>query len=291
MSRRGGRQQDSGVGSAAGTGEAGQTGQTGGAGTSRRRRGSREDRFAPVPYRPPVSKEQRVLFIACEGEVTEPQYLDHLNARYGDGGDGERQPFLIHPISAKNGLIPSRTVAAVRDLKQAEGEEAWVLFDRDGHHDIPKALREAAEANIQVCFSHPSFDLWLLLHFQAMSGRQSGSNKEIVKKLRAAHPAYKSFDVKNDKSVKGERRDALDDKAAKQAVKHARSLVNQCEHGGCKADNRKPKPVPRGSAPESDRKWAARSGHAEDCPVLKRDPSTDVWRLLVSLGIVDDRSR
>ncbi|MDX3243127.1 RloB family protein [Streptomyces sp. ME18-1-4] len=118
-----------------------------------------------------------------------------------DGGDGERQPFLIHPISAKNGLIPSRTVAAVRDHKQAEGEEAWALFDRDQHHDIPKALKEAAEANIQVCFSHPSFDLWLLLHFQAMSGRQSGSSKEVVKKLRAAHPAYKSFDVKNDKSA------------------------------------------------------------------------------------------
>ncbi|MGJ5800267.1 RloB family protein [Streptomyces europaeiscabiei] len=286
MSRRGGRQQDNGVGGA------GETEDAGGAGTSRRRRGSRDDRFAPVPYRPPVSKEQRVLFVACEGEVTEPQYLDHLNSRYGDGGDGERQPFLIHPISAKNGLIPSRTVAAVRDLKQAEGEEAWVLFDRDEHHDIPKALREAAAANVQVCFSHPSFDLWLLLHFQAMSGRQSGSNKDIVKKLRAAHPAYKSFDVKNDKSVKGDRRDALDEHdAAKKAVAHARSLVNQCEHGGCKADNRKPKPVPRGSVPESDRKWAARSGHAEDCPVLKRDPSTDVWRLLVSLGIVDDRLR
>ncbi|MDX3640404.1 RloB family protein [Streptomyces sp. MB09-02B] len=289
MSRRGGRQQDNGVGGATGTGDAGQAGE---AGTPRRRRGSRDDRFAPVPYRPPVSKEQRVLFVACEGEVTEPQYLDHLNLRYGDGGDGERQPFLIHPISAKNGLIPSRAVAAVRDLKQAEGEEAWVLFDRDEHHDIPKALREAAAANIQVCFSHPSFDLWLLLHFQAMSGRQSGSNKDIVKKLRAAHPAYKSFDVKNDKSVKGDRRDALDEHdAAKKAVAHARSLVNQCEHGGCKADNRKPKAVSRGSVPESDRKWAARSGHAEDCPVLKRDPSTDVWRLLVSLGIVDDRSR
>ncbi|MFF3503094.1 RloB family protein [Streptomyces sp. NPDC003247] len=283
MSRRGGRQYDDGVGTGAG--------ETEGAGASRKRRGSRNDHFAPVPYRPPVSKEQRVLFIACEGEVTEPQYLDHLNARYGDGGDGERQPFLIHPISAKNGLIPSRTVAAVLGHKQADGEEAWVLFDRDRHNDIPKAFADAAAANIQVCFSHPSFDLWLLLHFQAMSGRQSGSNKDVVKKLRAAHSAFRSFDVKNDKSVKGDRRDALDDDdAARKAVRHARSLVNQCEHGGCKADNRKPKAVPRDSVPESDRKWAARSGHAEDCLVLQRDPSTDVWRLLVSLGVVDDRS-
>ncbi|WP_326577117.1 RloB family protein [Streptomyces sp. NBC_00481] len=168
MSRRGGRQQDNGVGGA------GETEGAGGAGTPRRRRGSRDDRFAPVPYRPPVSKEQRVLFVACEGEVTEPQYLDHLNSRYGDGGDGERQPFLIHPISAKNGLIPSRTVAAVRDLKQAEGEEAWVLFDRDRHHDIPKALTDAAEANVQVCFSHPSFDLWLREERQERQGRAPG---------------------------------------------------------------------------------------------------------------------
>ncbi|MET8136254.1 RloB family protein [Streptomyces sp. NPDC005251] len=283
MSRRGGQQQDTGSGGVGGAG---------GAETPRKRRGSRNDQYAPVPYRPLVSKEQRVLFIACEGEVTEPQYLDHLNARYGNGGDGERQPFLIHSISAKNGLIPSRTVAAVCDRTQAAGDEAWVLFDRDGHHDIPKALEEAAEANVQVCFSHPSFELWLLLHFQAMSGRQSGSNTNVLNKLRAAHPAFRSFDVRNDKSVKGARSDALhDDDAAKKAVANARSLVNQCEHGDCKANRRNVKPVRRDSVPESTDKWAARSGHAVDCPVLKRDPSTDVWRLLVSLGIVDDRPR
>lgn len=281
MSRRGGQGQY--------TGDRG-AGGTQGAGTQRKRRGSRNDQFAPVPYRPPVSKEQRVLYVGCEGEVTESHYLDHLNARYGDGGDGARQPFLIHSVTAKNGLKPSKAVAAVRDNEKAKGEEAWVLFDRDTHHDIPKALEDAAEANIQVCFSHPSFELWLLLHFQPMSGRQSGKNKNVIDKLRAAHPAYRSFDERG-KDIKGARSDALDDDAAKQAVAHARSLVNQCEHGDCKANNRKPKPVKRDSTPESWAKWAARSGHAEDCPVLKRDPSTDVWRLLVSLGIVEDRPR
>ncbi|GCB45853.1 RloB family protein [Streptomyces sp. NL15-2K] len=279
MSRRGGLWQDGGHGGA------------GTSGSQRRRRGSKDDQFAPVPYRPPVSKEQRVIFIGCEGEVTEPQYLDHLNARYGDGGDGARQPFLIHPITAKNGLTPSRAVAAVREHKQAKGVEGWAMFDRDDHHDIQKALQDAAEANIQVCFSHPSFELWLLLHFQPFSGRQSGKNKNVLEKLRAAHPAYRSFDVKNDKSVKGPRRDALDDDAAKKAVAHARTLVNQCEHGDCKANKGKPKPVKRDSVPEPWNKWAARSGHAEDCQVLNRDPSTDVWRLLVSLGIVEDRPR
>ncbi|WP_344049833.1 hypothetical protein [Streptomyces thermoalcalitolerans] len=58
----------------------------------------------------------------------------------------------------------------------------------------------------------------------------------------------------------------------KTAVRHARKLVSLCPHT------------------ESYEQWTRRSGHAENCDPLKRDPSSDVWRLLVHLGIVKDEA-
>ncbi|MFE2598164.1 RloB family protein [Streptomyces sp. NPDC059396] len=259
----------------------------------KKRRGSKGDQQPLVPPPPPPpedSRAVRVLYVGCEGESTEPDYLNHLNAQFGDGSGHEEQRFRIQPVYAKNGLTPAQVVAAVRE--NAQEDEAWALFDRDQHHDIPEALKEAAEDSTEVCFSHPSFDLWLLLHFQAFGGAQSGGSKIVVEKLRQAHPAFRGFDKRNDKSVKGERRTALGDaEVLKSAVSHARSLVSQCEHGSCKAGNAKTYAYGRDNPPKSTQAWAARSGHAHDCEVLRRDPSTDVWRLVVSLGIVPDPTR
>ncbi|MEU8278108.1 RloB family protein [Microbispora bryophytorum] len=251
----------------------------------RRRRGSLEDERPLAPGFGPHSREVRVLYVACEGESTEPDYLQYLNEQFGDGDGRGRQPFRIQPVYRRNGRTPCEVVEAV--CKAAGEDEAWALFDRDQWDDIPQAIKDAAESRIELAFSHPSFDLWLLLHFQAFGGAQSGSSKLVVEKLRQAKgaDAFKDYDKRGDKSVKGARRNALKGREDK-AVAHARSLVASCAHGLCKPGRAKVGPVGENAAPQSPQEWAARSGHAPDCPVLQRDPSTDVWRLLVSLGIV-----
>ncbi|MGS2590584.1 RloB family protein [Streptomyces hebeiensis] len=269
-------------------------GQPQGTGKRKGKRRSNKDEaqtlLPPPPPPPDESRAERVLYVGCEGESTEPDYLNHLKAQFGDGSGYEGQRFRIQPVYVKNGMTPAEVVASVRGT--AKEDEAWALFDRDQHHDIPKALAEAAEESTEVCFSHPSFDLWLLLHFQAYGGRQSGDSKDIVDKLRKAHPAFKRFDKRNDKSIKDDRWAALSDKdALKAAVAHAKSLVTQCEHGSCSGNNGKTYAYDRDKPAKSTEAWAARSGHALDCPVLGRDPSTDVWRLVVSLGIVPDSTR
>ncbi|MFD0886602.1 RloB family protein [Streptosporangium algeriense] len=222
--------------------------------------------------------------MACEGEATEPDYLDYLNERFGDGDGRGRRPFRIQPVSRRNGRTPSGIVEAAC---QAAGEdEAWALFDRDQWKDIPQAVEAAARGRVEMALSHPSFDLWLLLHFQAFGGAQSGSGKLVVEKLRQARgaDAFREYDRKGDKSVRGARREALKDRESK-AVAHARSLVASCAHGACDPGRAETAPAGAAERTVSSQEWAARSGHAVDCQVLRRDPSTDVWRLLVSLGI------
>ncbi|MFF3441049.1 RloB family protein [Streptosporangium sp. NPDC002721] len=226
----------------------------------------------------------RVLYVACEGESTEPDYLDYLNDQFGDGGDRGRQPFRIQLVPRRDGRTPSGIVEAVR--KVAGEDEAWALFDRDRWNDIPQAVKAAAASRVELAFSHPSFDLWLLLHFQMFGGAQSGSGKVVVEKLRQARgaDAFKEYGKKGEKSIRGARRDALKGLEGK-AVAHARSLVASCAQGSCAPGRAKIGPVDLEAEPESPQEWAARSGHAPECQVLQRDPSTDVWRLLIALGI------
>jgi hypothetical protein len=227
--------------------------------------------------------------VACEGEITEPDYLQYLNDEFGDGDGDQREPFRIQPVYRKNHLSPFQAVEAAD--QHAGEDEAWALFDCDQHRDIPRAIEEASKRKVELGFSHPSFDLWLLLHFQAFSGAQSGSSGIVIDKLRKVKgvEAFRNFGKSGkNKDVKGARRDALRGRE-KEAIANARRLVSMCAHGSCKPGGAETKPAARTDDPTSPAQWAARSGHARDCPMLKRDPSTDVWRLLVSLGIgVDD---
>ncbi|WP_170322478.1 RloB family protein [Acrocarpospora macrocephala] len=228
-----------------------------------------------------------MVYVACEGESTEPDYLQYLNEQFGDGDGAARQPFRIQPVCRKNGMTPSGVVAAVQEA--AAEDEAWALFDRDQWIDIPAAVKAAADSRIEFALSHPSFDLWLLLHFQAFSGRQSGSSKIVIEKLRQASEAFTDYDKRGDKSIRVTRRDALRGRE-NIAITNARSLVNCCAHGSCASKRATAETISDQADPVTPEEWSARSGHAADCPILLRDPSTDVWRLLTALGITVDRA-
>jgi len=133
-----------------------------------------------------------------EGEVTERDYLAFVNAEFGDRGR-----FFIHPVTKRHGMRPlevaQRAIDVRRELEEAPGAnediaegrvQVWALFDRDQHLCVPQAFAAAGRMAVHVVFSHPSFDLWLLLHFQNLSSAEDGSSDAVHKKLRAAHPAY-----------------------------------------------------------------------------------------------------
>src|SRR5215471_3347433 len=111
-------------------------------------------------------------------------------------------------------------------------------------------------------FSHPSFDLWLLLHVQDLTSAEGGRSDAVHEKLRAAEPAFAGYGKNGDKSLTGIRARALVGSEG-EAGKRARRLVDQCPSGAC----------------------SAAAGHTVDCPPVMRDPSTDVWRLLEALRL------
>lgn len=229
-----------------------------------------------IPDRPP-RRPARVIHVVAEGQVTEPNYCKALNKYFRN----EHNFHINTAYSENRGLHPlevaETAISAAADLDRDEGgppHEIWALFDRDEHPDVREAFARLRRHNataaqnghkeVGVAFSHPSFDLWLLLHFQSLTTPQGGSSSQVHEKLRG-YPAFERFATRTSgsKSI-SEARAAQLMPRTETAVRNARALINQCPGNGC-----------------------SRGGHAVDCDPLRRDPSTDVWRLIQSLGIMN----
>ncbi|WP_431780914.1 RloB family protein [Streptomyces chumphonensis] len=232
--------------------------------------------------------------MATEGEKTERDYLALLNTHYGER---EGRKFRLKHCNAGRGLRPTETVDHVIASSVSPDDEKWALFDRDSEDqrddDIPEAMRKAAAAGVQVALSHPSFELWLLLHFQQFSSQEDGRTSTVLDRLRTHRDAkgFQDYDKQSGdrgKGLGGQRGESLVGKE-NVAVRNARKLVSLCPFGDCSPKNADFSPIP-GPRAETPQVWRLRSGHGASCDPLKRDPSSDVWRLLATLGIgTEDR--
>jgi len=203
----------------------------------------------------------------CEGH-TERDYFQRLNKWYG-----EEYGFSIHLAPRKQRHDKSfpplaavkEAVRRSKDLRGAQRKNVWAVFDRDEHTDIYKACRLAREEGINIAFSHPHFELWLWLHFASgVPGRLDGDRTWVPEKLAGVR-GFKDFHKRLDESHFALLRDR------KRAVRLARELVDRCPSGCCSAKG----------------KAAGEPAHAVGCDVLLRDPSTDVYRILEFLHMVE----
>lgn len=197
----------------------------------------------------------RVYYVVAEGEGTEYDYLRHFNRIYGPD-----YRFLIRMPNQRHGLSASRVVdeaCSAADEPDTDGVEFWALFDHDCRPDIDQVCARARRCGVKTALSHPSFELWLLLHFQYFSpAAQNGSNDVIMENLRAAHPMFADYRDGN-KRINERRFDALrENDGIHRAVDRARRLA---------------------------------STFASEIP-SHQDPSTGLYRLIESTGIAQPHS-
>lgn len=143
--------------------------------------------------------------IVCEGTVSEPKYFDGL-AKEATPGLGYKITISPKPPIEKDKQekteptpAPKRGRRALKDvedepeyefmpqegftsqpvsyvweardgLKNGQFDEAWAVFDRDGHASHEKAFEIANEKingqNVRIAFSSVAFEVWVLLHFE-----------------------------------------------------------------------------------------------------------------------------
>jgi hypothetical protein len=185
---------------------------------NRARRNIRGTRRNPDPW----------ILVVTEGKVTEVSYLKALKVIL-------KRSFELPSIPLENGdpltlveLAKQKRIALEREAKRSGDpktrlDEVWCVFDRDIHHRprLSQAIDNAYAANINIAFSNPCFELWLLLHYREQPGDQH--RHDIQDAVGAFIPGYQKYvpvDVVSDPS------------RIAAAIKRARALAKQAAEEG-----------------------------------------------------------
>lgn len=123
-----------------------------------------------------IRRPRKTIVVFCEGEKTEPQYLQalkqepsvrdmaaiDLRVEIGHGGDVPRTLVSL-AVSARDRATEEKD----------EIDEFWCVFDVEqpkNHPGLGEARQRARANGINLAISNPCFELWLILHFQPHGG-------------------------------------------------------------------------------------------------------------------------
>jgi hypothetical protein len=136
---------------------------------------ARKDRAAdsrPLKRRVGTRRPRKTLLVFCEGEKTEPDYLDALKRQPAvrDLAAVDLRVETGHGGSVPRTLVSLAVAAHAKALdEEAEIDEFWCVFDVEwprNHPGLNEAIEQARQNDIQVAISNPCFELWLILHFR-----------------------------------------------------------------------------------------------------------------------------
>jgi hypothetical protein len=178
-------------------------------------RRSRDADARPLRRRTGTRRPKKTLLVFCEGEKTEPQYLEAL----------KRQPEIrdvaavdLRIETGHGGAVPLTLVALAIDARnraaaeEAEIDEFWCVFDVEwprNHPGLSDAVRRARENEIHLAITNPCFELWLILHF---NDHGAWLDNDAARRLR------RGLDGSSDKSLEAAKYMPLVAAAARRAA-------------------------------------------------------------------------
>lgn len=170
-----------------------------------------------------IPKRKR-FFLFLEGANTEPVYFKAYERRIASAT-------IELVISAAVGAPISILEAASGKLREitkrayirqnGDRDQVWLVFDRDEHLKVPDVRAEAERIGLNVAFSDPCFEVWLILHerdydkdehrhvTQALCEIVCGGYVAKGRKLPDVHALMSKVEVAEDRAEKlVERREA-----------------------------------------------------------------------------------
>lgn len=132
----------------------------------------RRVRERPLKRRVAIRSPRRTFLIFCEGERTEPEYLNALKLlpSVRDAAAVDLRVQTRNSGSVPLTLVSMAVSARSRAIEEeSEIDEFWCVFDVEwprNHPGLREALEQAERNSIQVAVSNPCFELWLILHFR-----------------------------------------------------------------------------------------------------------------------------
>lgn len=167
---------------------------------------------------------KRLIFVAFEGDETEPQYFEKLRRHLGQMDNCRVEIFPVirkeedtssHPKHVRDGLYEYYSEKLKKHFNSKK-DELWIVVDIDRQFSPTSsqtseeryaAFLTSLEADfpvkIRAAISNPSFELWLILHFkteaeldlaQIKLNRKIGS-KTYIKRLLSDCIASDATDI------------------------------------------------------------------------------------------------
>jgi hypothetical protein len=124
-----------------------------------------------------IRPERRTIVVFCEGEASEPDYINSLKRLPNIRGNTA----INIEIAPECGVPLTLVRLAIDRAAEDEVDECWCVFDVEWpkhHPNLKQAITLAADHGIRLAVSNPCFELWLLLHFEEQTAFMSTNDAE-----------------------------------------------------------------------------------------------------------------
>lgn len=133
------------------------------------------------PYSEEKIEQKKLFLIICEGSNTEPSYFEGFPVPTKtviiEGGCGSKTALVDYALKLSK-------------LEQYENREVWCVFDFDikpdeattQPEDFNNSIQKAESNGMKVAWSNDAFELWFVLHYQALD--TSLTRKELYPILK-----------------------------------------------------------------------------------------------------------
>jgi hypothetical protein len=114
-----------------------------------------------------IKDQKQKLYIFSEGQNTEPLYFEAYGRLVAST--------IVQVVCLEEHGSPRTLLKHAREKRleisrknyrrdNGEFDKVWIVFDQDDHPGIPDVLAESMQQSINVAFSVPCFEVWLILH-------------------------------------------------------------------------------------------------------------------------------
>ena len=133
-------------------------------------------------------RDAALFVIATEGAVTEPKYFQGLKEQW-------HSPRVHIEVMKRDDASESSRSSVLgtldrfaRQFMLRDGDQLWLVIDRDSQSWKPKEMVEVARAcqqkNYYLAVSNPCFELWLLLHFEDLAVQDEKRRNQVLENKR-----------------------------------------------------------------------------------------------------------
>ena len=143
--------------------------------------------------RRPTKEPLPVVYIYCEGKVTEPNYINSFFQEFCK----EKRKIIPDPIKAAGVpyTLVEKCIKKKEELRIAGRRDSlqrrscvWAVFDVDIHPNLPEAIELARANDIPFSLSNPCIEIWGMMHLSVYE--RPGGRHEAQAALATAMPPY-----------------------------------------------------------------------------------------------------